>query len=469
MAPDVTMHPPARWPGRVVNALERRASLFDDSFRSRAIVAAAYTLIAVAVVVPVIFGGGQAMSRIDEPTHADGAYQISQFRIPARGSQIAPEIRDIWACMGQEGYSLPDCGTSAPAWRFPYKGQNYNFAYPPLYYAIVGFPARAVAAMTSLNFVEAARLSGIGWLAGGMFALFVALRRWRVDPAVAIVAPLLLISFPRVLHASTTVNPDAVAPLAGALAVWLAARLFLERSHDWVLALGLTTVVALTKFITTIPFIAVAVLVLVRVVRDKGMRRLRFRDIVVPLAIAGAILVPYLVWQAVQAGRGDPDWQNPLVGINTRDVLGLPGSEWIETLFVGFNLASDYYIQPPLDIALLVAWTRLLNMLVIGAMLATVVAFVKEPERRSLGWILGIGAVLYPLAVQVQAYGNTAVPQYFPNPTGRYGLSLVPVAVACIVMAATKAGYRRATYALTGAGLVVVTVIVSVGLQRMPS
>lgn len=469
MAPDAHVHTKVRWSGRLVEALERRASTFDDSPRSRAMVAAAYTLIAMAVVIPVIFGGGQAMSRIDEPTHADWAYQIAHFHIPARGSEIAPEIRGIWACMGQERYDLPDCGTSIPAWRFPYKGQNYNYSHPPLYYAIVGMPARAVAAVTPLNFVEAARLSGIAWLASGMFMLFVALRRWRVDPAVSIVAPLLLISFPRVLHASTTVNPDATSTLAGALALWLAARLFLEKSEDWVLPAVLTGLVGLTKYITTIPFIALAVLVVARALRDGGVRRLTRTDVLFPVVMALAIVVPYFVWQIVQASRGDPNWQNPLVGINTRDVVGLPGSEWIGTLFVGFNLASDYYIQPPLDIALLVTWTRLLNVLVIGAMFAIVVAFVKEPARRSLGWLLGVGAVLYPLAVQIQAYGNTAVPQYFPNPTGRYGMALVPGAIACLVMAATKAGYRRSIYAMTVAGLVVVSVVIAVGLQRMPN
>lgn len=469
MVPDAATPPQRGWAGTLIDALESRAARFDDSFRSRLIVAAVYTLISSAVVIPVIFGGGQAMSRIDEPTHADWAYQISQFQVPAKGSDIAPEIREIWACMGQERYELPDCGSSAPAWRFPYDGENYNFPHPPLYYALVGLPARLVDDSTPLNFVEAARLSGIVWLASGMFMLFVALRRWKVDPAVAIVAPLLLISFPRVLHASTTVNPDAVAPLAGALALWLAARLFLEKSSDWVLPTVSIGLVGVTKFITAIPFVALAVLVVVRAVRDRGVRGLNYRDAILPGAMATALLIPYAVWETIQAGRGDSSWTNPLVGINTRDVTGLPGSEWIETLFVGFNLASDYYIQPPLDIALLVMWTTLLNMLVIGAMLALVVAFAKEPERRSLGWLLGIGAVLYPLAVQIQAYGNTAIPQYFPNPTGRYGLALIPGAIACLVMAATKAGYRRATYALAFAGTVVVIVVVSVGLQRVPS
>lgn len=466
MANDTHLEVRERLHGRIIVRLEEMASRFDDSRRSRLILGLVYLALAVAIVVPAIFGGGQAMSRIDEPTHADFAYQVAYGHIPAQGDVIAPEIRSIWACMGQERYSLPPCGAEPYLWRFPYEADQYNFSHPPLYYAMVGLPARAVDAVTPLNFVEAARLSGILWLAAGMFMLYVALRRWRVDPAVAMVAPLLLVSFPRVLHASTTVNPDATAPLAGALALWLAAKIFLEDDHGWLLPVVLTGLVGMTKFITTIPFVALAILAIARALRDHGFRGLRRAHWILPLAVAGSILIPYIAWALFQAPRGDPLWENPLVGINTRDVLGLPGSEWIETLFVGFNLASDYYVQPPLDIALLVAWTRLLNVLVIGAMMAVVVAFVKEPARRSLGWLLGLGAILYPLAVQVQAYMNTSVPQYFPNPTGRYGLALIPGAIACLVMAAIKAGYRRTVYLLSFTGLIVVIVVISAGLQR---
>lgn len=446
--------------------LEELASRFDDSRRSRTILSLVYLAVAAAIVIPVIFGGGQAMSRIDEPTHADFAYQVAYGHIPAKGDVIAPEIRSLWACMGQERYSLPPCGADPYAWRFPYLADQYNFSHPPLYYAAVGVPARAVDAVTPLDFIEAARLSGILWLAAGMFMLYVALRRWKVDPAVAMVAPLLLVSFPRVIHAATTVNPDATAPLAGALALWLAARIFLEDDHGWLLPVVLTGLVGLTKFITTIPFIALAILAIARALRDHGVKGLRRDHWVLPVAVAASILIPYVAWTAFQGPRGDMAWENPLVGINTRDVLGLPGSEWVETLFIGFNLASDYYVQPPLDIALLVAWTRLLNVLVIGAMMATVVAFAKEPGRRSLGWLLGVGAVLYPLVVQIQAYMNTEVPQYFPNPTGRYGLALIPGAIACLVMAAIQAGYRRVVYLISLAGVVVVIVVISAGFQR---
>ncbi|SEI78508.1 ArnT family glycosyltransferase [Demequina mangrovi] len=455
---------PSEW----IGIAEEWAVSFKDSRRSRLGVLALYLAVAAAIVVPVVLGPGGAMSRIDEPTHADYAWRASHLEIPYAGSIIAPEIRDIWACVGQERYELPACGAEAQAWEFPYEGQQYNFSHPPLYYLVVGLPARAIdAALPSVDFLTAARLPGVLWLGLGMFTMFVALRRWRVDPAAAIIAPLLLPAFPRVLHAVTTVNPDAATVVIGASAVWLAARIFVDEDADWRIAALLAGVAAMTKTIAAIPFIALGALLTFRMLRDWAKRREHGRDAAIVGAMAGAILLPYIAWQAWQSGRGDPNWQNPLVGLNTRDVLGLPGSEWLETLFLGFNLASDYYLQEPLNVALMISWTRLLNVLVIGAIFAVIVACAKEPARRSLGWMVLAGTVLYPTVVQIQAYLSTAVPQYFPNPTGRYGLALIPGAVACIVIAAWKAGYRRLVYILALVGLVVLGVVITNGFRVM--
>jgi hypothetical protein len=462
--------PPKRGlhPSRWVFRAEEWVASFHDSRGSRIWIAVFYVIIAAAVVVPTVLGPGQAMSRIDEPTHADYAFQVANWRLPAAGSAIAPEVREFWACVGQEGYELPECGDDPGAWAFPYDGQNYNFSHPPAYYFVVGMPARALdAVVPGIEFVTAARLMGVGWLAGGMFMLYVALRRWRIDPAAAIIAPLLLPAFPRILHASTTVNPDAVAALVGASAIWLAAKIFAEGYTDWKLPALLTAVAGLTKTISVVPFIAIALLMVFRMVRDLRFKEFRRRDLAIPVAIGLAVIVPYLPWQAFQAGRGDPYWTNPLVGLNTRDVEGLPGSEWLETIFSGVNLASEYYLQEPMNVALMVSWTRFLNVLLIGAVFAVIVACAKEPARRSLGWMVMAGVIIYPTVVQAQAYLNTAVPQYFPNVTGRYGLAMIPGAIACVCIAAWKAGYRRLVYLLSGIGLIVLAVVISNGFMRL--
>jgi len=465
----VSIAEPRRFaPSRWIQAGEEWIASFHDSGKSRIGIAVFYVIIAAAIVVPVVFGPGKALSRIDEPTHADYAWQVAHFELPRAGSPIAQPILDHWACVEQEGYELPPCGSGQGAWAFPFDGQNYNFAHPPLYYAVVGIPARALdAVFPGLDFVSAARLMGVAWLAGGMFMLYAALRRWRLDPAAALIAPLLLPAFPRILHAVTTVNPDAASALFGAAAVWLAARIFVEDYDKWALPAVLTALAGMTKVITTVPYIAIALLILVRLVRDLRVRRFHRADLVVPIAIAGAVLVPYLIWQVFQGGRGDPYWTNPLVGLNTRDVSGLPGSEWLETAFSGINLASEYYLQPPLDVALMVSWTRLLNILAIGAVFSVIVACAKEPARRSLGWLVLAGVFIYPTVVQVQAYLSTAVPQYFPNVTGRYGLALIPGAIACLCVAAWKAGYRRLVYFFTLGGLVVLAIVISNGFMAM--
>ncbi|WP_062464815.1 ArnT family glycosyltransferase [Demequina soli] len=448
---------PSEWLGLA----EEWAASFRDSRRSYLAVLAFYVVVSAAIVIPVVLGPGSAMSRIDEPTHADYAWRVAHFQIPYAGSVIAPEIRDTWACVGQEGYDLPACGSDAEAWQFPYEGQQYNFFYPPVFYALVGFPARALAAVVpGVDFLTAARLMGVLWLALGMQMMFAALRRWRVDPAAAIVAPLLLPAFPRVLHAVTTVNPDASSIVIGASAIWLAARMFVDDDVDWRLASLLAGLAGMAKTIAAVPFIALGALLAFRMLRDWRRKQPRIKDLWIVVGMAGAILVPYGLWQAWQGGRGDPSWQNPLVGLNTRDVTGLPGSEWLETAFSGLNLASDFYLQEPLNVALMLAWTRLLNVLVIGAIFAVIVACAKDPARRTLGWMVLAGTILYPTIVQVQAYFNTVVPQYFPNVTGRYGLALIPGAVACIVVAAHKAGYRWLVYALSVLGLVVLGVVI---------
>lgn len=459
--PDPTRRAPTPLPSEWIGIAEGWAVSFRDSWRARLGVLVLYLAVAAAIVIPVVLGPGTAMSRIDEPTHADYAWQAAHLTVPFAGAVIAPEIREIWACVGQERYELPPCGDMAQAWEFPFEGQQYNFSHPPVYYLAVGVPARALdAVLPGIDFVTAARLFGVLWLAAGMFMTFVALRRWRVDPAAAIIAPLLLPAFPRVLHAVTTVNPDAAAIVIGASAIWLAARVFVDEDADWRVAALLAATAGMTKTITAIPFIALGALLAFREVRDWRRSRPRGRDVALIGAMAVAVLLPYGIWQAWQATRGDPDWQNPLVGLNTRDVLGLPGSEWLETAFNGLNLVSDYYLQEPLDVALMVSWTRLLNILVIGAIFGVIVACAKEPARRSLGWMMLAGAAIYPTIVQIQAYLNTAVPQYFPSVTGRYGLALIPGAVACIVIAAHKARFRRLVYLLAVAGLVILGVVI---------
>lgn len=124
------------------------------------------------------------------------------------------------------------------------------------------------------------------------------------------VAPLLLVSFPRVLHASTTIDPDARATIGGALALWLAAKIFLEDDHDWVLPVVFTGMVGMLKFINTIPSVALAILAIARALRDHGFKRLRRARWVLSLAVAASIIIPHLSWELFQAPRGDMSWSS---------------------------------------------------------------------------------------------------------------------------------------------------------------
>ncbi|WNM26082.1 hypothetical protein RN607_07685 [Demequina capsici] len=431
----------------------------DQERRRRVLAAVLYTLISAALVLTTLHVSGQTMSFVDEPTHVDYAWKVAHGEVPRQGSTLSPEILRLWACEGRNTYELPECGTTLDPADYPYRGENYNFGHPPTYYLLTGLTARAITEVApAVGFMSAARALGIVWLAAGMWVLYVALRRWRVDPALALVAPALLPLFPRILHASTTVNPDALAPLAGAAALWAAALVIVEEDRRWWIPAVLAAVTTSVKVIMVVPFLALAVLLLIKAVRRADAPAIRRRFATAAVAILVAVLATYVVWQGIQAIRASGSWTNPVMGHNTEDVEGFPFSEWLPSMFGGLELASDYYVQYPLDIALLRGWTEVLNAIVIGAGFAVVVAFVDSSVKKSPGWLLLIGAVIYPVAVQVQTYLANTVPQYFPHVTGRYGLSLIPIAIGCIAMASAHAGYRRFVGLLIVAGWIVLAV-----------
>lgn len=429
--------------------------------RRKIIAGVLYALASMLIVLTGVAGAGTQLSWLDEHTHLDYAWRASHGEIPARGDTIDRHVLNYWACEGRNSNSMPRCGWEAPPNLYPYEGQNYNYGHPPLYYAVTGIAARVLSAVSPYPFELTARWLGGVWLAGGMFALFLGLRRWRADPLLALVAPLLLPTFPRIFQSTIAVNPDAAGALAGGLALWFAGRIIVDREAPWKSLAAWTLAISLIKVIAVVPFLALAILLAIKAVRRTHTRKDALRYGMAAALIVAVVGATYLSWQAFQSGRGAADYVNPVVGVNTRDVSGLPFSEWFGSVFSGMGLASDYDIEANFNIAALAGWTQILNVIVIGSGFAVIVSFAKWSARKSPGWMLVIGSLLYPLAVQIQTYTANAVPQYFPVVTNRYGLSLIPVAVGCIVLAGTHAGYRWFVMLLTASGLGVLALTIS--------
>src|SRR5262249_37083761 len=159
-----------------------------------------------------------------------------------------------------------------------------------------------------------------------------------------------------------------------------------------------------------------------------------------------AVVAVYGGWALLQSMRGLDGWVNPVAGTHDRPVQGLPVAELLSTSLTGFPLQSGYFLQPSLDAQAVTLWSRALTPAIIAAPFLALAAF----AGRSPGWLVGaatLGGLLgYPLVAELQVYLTTH--RYFENVTPRYGMSLVPWALACLVLV----GWRRGAWRLAGTG-----------------
>ena len=330
---------------------------------------------------------GPELSPVDEPTHADYAYQISHGTIPARGSLISSEIQYEGACHTLEASTAhPDCAaavsTSQPA------TQNYNFGEAPLYYLVTGEVDRGLDAVFpgTHDFITLGRCIGAGWLFSGMLVLYLALRRFEVDWPFAAAAAVLVPLCPGVLAASSTMTNDAPAALAGASALYLLARLMTQERTGWVAPAVVTALATATKVLNGMPMLAVAgIAAVIAVARwRRGTSPEAYRAAACCLAILVAFGAVYLGWAMFQAGRGPSDWVNP----NLADGLPLTGSpsgDMLSNLFGGFqHLATNYWLQPDINGETVSIWATALGVLFAAAPLLALAA--DRAARRPGPW-----------------------------------------------------------------------------------
>jgi hypothetical protein len=398
------------------------------------------------------------MSPFDEWTHADYSWRLVHGGIPAAGTPVAPEILQQLACRGVAGYTLhlPPCDQVDPSpAAFPSRGEDYNFGHPPLYYGITGgLAALADMVVPGQHFFVLARAVGLLWLWAAMLVLLLAVRAfgapWRYGALGAALLPLL----PGVLRACSTVNNDAAAPLAGALALLVLARYFVQKKTGWLFPTICAFLIAGTKVINSIPILIVAVaFVVVAVLRWRSGERAAARSMaLVGCGILAATLVVYEGWALFQAGRGDPNWLSPVAGVSDRPVVGMPFRELTSTFLSGLSPESGYVLPDSVNSQTMVLWGRALDVAIVAAPLMLMVAW----DRRSIGWLVGAitfaGLAAYPLIVELQVYLHSG--SYFPRINPRYGMSMEPWAVVALVLVAWKRGAFRLALAGIGAGTV---------------
>lgn len=382
-----------------------------------------------------------SLSLLDEWTHLDYAWRVAHGEVPAAGDPASPFVLEERSCRLQENFGpevLPPCGSGAPADAFPTSSDNYNTWHPPLYYAVTGLLARVLTALPfGLSFTTAARLTGGVWLASAMAALFGVLRMWATPRWVAVSGAALLAAAPSVAHASSIVTNDAPAPLAGAGALWVLTRVVVQARVGWLVPATVALLTAGTKVMSTVAILTVAGVLAVSAVlrRRQGERDRSGQEAVVGVAIVLAVAAVHVGWAVFQSPRTEDGWRSPVAGMSTEPVVGAPFGEWAPTLFSAYGIVDDYWLPAALDGALLTAWSAAFALLLTAAPLMALTALDGAGGRR-LGAVALLGPAATVLLVQGQALLSTY--EYFPYPTARYAMSLVPLTLACLVLVALR-------------------------------
>ena len=432
------------------------------SVGSRDRLALAGLLVAVAVLVALHVRDHPALSHIDELQHMDYTLK-SPFHLPRHGDTIGQEAMEEAACRGidyplrlsidalndwlhltgERGVALigpdsvrrvqlPDCRSllMTPE-QFPNSGLNTASPHPPVYYTATALGGAAIEAVPGVDSpVTGARLMGILWLGAAAVVLwFVLGGLGATSGAKALLIGLLAVS-PIVLHESSIINPDTTALLGGALVLGAALRWEAGRAPGWLLPLAALAAVWL-KFTNSVAVGAAVVYLAVRAWqrRDRLSRRQMGSWSMVAGAAVALTVASIISWSAIQNARG----HIPAEQLPTNAIYEVDSFQWEnlgDALLSTVTPLRDPFVPDTLPRSLLAPLGQLVNLLVIVGLGTVAVFAASRSTHRALAGAAATGMVATGVVTMVTSYLTLGI--YFDtNP--RYGLSLLPFAVAALV------------------------------------
>ena len=424
--------------------------------------ALAAVLVAVAVLVGLHVRDHQALSHIDELQHMDYTLK-SPFHVPRHGDTIGQQAMEEAACRGidyplrlsidalndwlhltgERGAAqlspdsivqvrLPPCGSLllSPD-QFPNSGLNTASPHPPVYYTATALGGSVIDAAPGVDSpVSGARLMGILWRGAAAIVLWYVLGSLGASIWIkALLIGLLAVS-PTVLHESSIINPDTTALLGGALVLAAALRWESGRAPGWLLPLAALVAVWL-KFTNSVAVGAAAVYLAVRAWQRRDHltpRKIRSWSMVAGAAVIVAV-ASIITWSAVQDARGHISAEQ----LPTNAIYEVDSFQWDrlgDELFSALSPLRDPFVPDTLPRSLLEPLGGLLNLLVIAGLGAVALFAARGSNHRALAAAAAAGMVATGVVTMVASYLSLGI--YFDtNP--RYGLSLLPFAVAAFV------------------------------------
>lgn len=393
------------------------------------------------------------LSLIDEYQHVDYLDKTMALEHVNGGERVGEVAMREQACRGMDlpGFQLPACDSpQLTPEQFPGSGFNHTYADPPTYYAITAPLSWLVKSVSGLeSVVTAARAIGVLWLALGLLSTFLLARRLGADDWAAAGAALLLATTPVVLGASATVTTDAPLLAAGGLFALLAVAVVEGRASPWWLTVGAFVVMAFkTTSLTVVGMVALFLLLSIATQlragtrpgdtddtsgESRGLERSRL-GIGHVLAMLVAASVPLVTWTAITSETALPE------------VEDIPAGQMFKVDSIGWTeIAGSFrYLFTPVNNADTAPFLRTdavnLSELAVNVLLilgtAGVAWFgVRGHLASTLGTAVFASMVLGGPALAVMLFVADSVSYTIP---GRYGLSLLPAAAACLAVAASR-------------------------------
>lgn len=388
------------------------------------------------------------ISPYDEYVYIDYLAKFPEQGIVATGEETGDFARNYVACNGVAGYGLFDsqsCGTNdhSDDDAYPFNGKTSADLYTPLYFAATWVGAQPFIWLGGMDLVDAGRMSGWIWLATGSVLLFHALLRLSVSQLAAGAASLLLIASVPAWWSATFISTDGSAFAAGAALLLAGIRFAQTGRGAWLLPVISVFAVAF-KLQNYMAVVATAMFFLLSYLSKKQQQSVQEADLLSQQlysrgkasALLGTMLIiPIVVqaiWMLIRKAIAVSDFPDQLV--SEPFTLSAIIDESMK-FFGQLGLSSTVPVNSTAGWAL----ATIATWIIITGILS---AIAVEP-RFDIRYSLAISA-LFTMLVSGPALALTnlvAQGFYFPLPT-RYGLSLLPVALA---LAATLFDKKRET------------------------
>jgi len=397
----------------------------------------------------------QRVSPSDELQHFDYMVRVVRdHEVVHRGDVFTQEALRTEACRGVD-YDFPAPACRAGAYdprQFQEGGYNTAYIHGPAYYAISGGIAAALSgAVGSDSIFTTGRLAGVLWLGAALVLMWLCMGEFGAGWPMRVVTLLLVITAPLVMEATSTINPDATALLAGAAVLYVVLRV--ERGARWWPA-GLVAVGAVLLKSTNLVAVGLGVLFLIIRHVQKGRaeawglrdRAAVWRTVLVVGVMGAGTAAVGAVWAGYSSSTARvPAMTIPMVKRYHTESIGL--RQVLRNVPTGITPLDTPYVPSEVKALWVEPAAQLVDRLfLVGLAVAALLGAPGSRQRALAMATLVTLALVGPLMVVV----NFLFQGTYVDIPRRYGLSLVPaLAVALPALLANRRVFQAVAASAT--------------------